>query len=370
MRELSVFMRIILAAALLLAVTPLFTAQVAAVLQTNTVANSGFESSASNPWHKVSTYGNGTVILYDNTRAHSGSYSSMLGAVNNTSCLSVECKDTVRATVEQYFQSPAPPTLNHLDNSVNSFSAWWYVAPSTLSTYSLHIGLSFSDGSSIEYWYGQSDLANSTVKYTSAAYNLGPIPASGSWFQMNRNLTADIQGVVADRSTARITALWLGAFGGTYNSVPRGETAWVDDVALNFNTGLVAAFSSNPASGPAALTVRFNASQSYETGGSSAPIVNYQWNFGDGTVHMNTTAPTTTHTYGSPGTFPVTLTVKDGYGVESQASSTITVGPSDVSIPLLVGGGGGVLLLGGILFAKLRRRPSKMKKTKPKLRKG
>ncbi len=295
----------------------------------------------------------------------------MLEAVNNTACLSVECKDTVRATVEQYFQFPSPPTLNHLDNIMGSFSAWWYVAPSsTLPTYSLHIGLSFSDSSGIEYWYGQSDLANSTVKYTSAAYNLGPIPAPGSWFQMNRNLTADIQGVVANPSKARITALWLGAFGGTYNSAPRGETAWVDDVALNFNTGLVAAFSSSPASGPAALTVRFNASESYETGGSSAPIVNYQWNFGDGTAQLNTTAPTTAHTYGSPGTFPVTLTIRDSYGVESQASSTITVGPSDVTIPLLVGGGGGALLLGGIFFARFRRRPSKMKKTKPKMRRG
>ncbi len=361
-------MRIILAAALLLAVTPLFTAQVAAVLQTNTVANPGFENSASNPWHRRTTYGNGTVNIYDNTRAHSGSYSSMLAAINKTACPS-DCKDSVGASVEQYVQSPSPPTLNHLDNTNDSFSAWWYVAASTgLPTYSLHIGLLFNEGSSIEYWYGTSDLSNSTTKYTSAAYNLGPFPLD-SWFQLSRNLTADIQGVVANPSSARVTTIWFATYGGTYNSTPHGETGWVDDVALKFNAGPVAVFSSNPASGTAPLTVRFNASQSYQTGGSSASIVNYQWSFGDGSATLNTTSPSTTHTYGSPGTFPVTVTITDSYGAESTSSSKVTVGPSDVTIPLLVGGGGGVLLLGGILF-KFRRRPSKIKKTKPKMRKG
>ncbi len=358
---------VILAAALLLAVTPFFTPQVAAVLQTNTVANPGFENSASNPWHRRSTHGNGTVNIYDNTRAHSGLYSSMLAAINKTACPS-DCKDAVGASVEQYVQSPSPPTLNHLDNTNDSFSAWWYVAASTgLPTYSLHIGLLFTDGSSIEYWYGISDLSNSTTKH--ANYNLGPFPLD-SWFQMSRNLTADVQGVVADPSSTKITTLWFAAYGGTYNNTPHGETGWVDDVVLNFNSGPVAVFSSSPASGPAPLTVRFNASQSYQTGGSSANIVNYQWSFGDGSASLNTTASSTTHTYGSPGTFHVTVTITDSYGAESTSSSTVTVGPSDLTIPLLVGGGGGALLLGGIFFTKFRRRPSKMKKTKPKMRKG
>ncbi len=359
---------VVLAAALLLTAMPVLTVQAAAVFQTNAVANPGFENPLSNPWHKSSTYGNGTVNIHDNTRPHGGSYSAMLSALNKTLlCSSSECKDTVRATVEQYVQFNSPPTLSHLSNAKNSFSAWWYVATSGgLPTYSLHIGLSFTDGTSIEYWYGISDLSNQQ-------YNLGSIPSTGSWFQMSRNLTADIQGVVADPSTTRITTLWFGAFGGSYcqplpcQGTPHGETAWVDDVVLNFHAGPVAVFSSSPASGPAPLTVKFNASQSYDTGGSSASIVSYQWNFGDGTMG---TGQTTSHSYATSGTYHVTLTITDSNGVESRPSSiVITVGLSDATIPLLVGGGGGVLLLGGFFLTKSRR-SSKTKRARPKLRKG
>ncbi len=343
----------------------------AVVYQANVVANPGFESAISNPWHNGPTYGNGTVNLQDNTQPHTGTYSAKLTAINRTlQCSSSECKDTVRATVEQYIQFNSPPTLNHLSNEGDSFSAWWYVVPSSaLPTYSLHIGVSFTDGTSIEYWYGISDLTNQR-------YNLGPIPTTGSWFQMTRNLTADVQGVVADPSTTKISTLWLGAFGGSYCSpspcqgTPHGETAWVDDVAISFDAGPVAVFSSFPGSGSAPLTVRFNASQTYDTGGSSARIVSYQWNFGDQSPTLNATTPAVTHTYASNGAFQVTLIATDSNGVLSRPSSvTITVGPSDVTIPLIIGGGGGVLLLGG-LFARSRRRSQKSRKVRPKLRKG
>ena len=287
----------------------------------------------------------------------------MLSAINTTQhCpTSTECKDTVRAQVEQYIQHNSPATLNNTAAG-DSFTAWWYVAepgPSGLPAYSLHIGLDFTDGSSIEYWYGTSDLANQR-------YNLGPIPATGSWFQMRRNLLGDIQGVVNDPSSTRVSDLWLAAFGGTYQDVPHGETAWVDDVALNFIGGPVAGFSSQPASGTVPLTVAFNALQSHEISGSSGSIRSYKWDFGDGSSPITFTNPTTSHTYDNPGTFKVTLTVTDSNGKIASSSSIITVDPADLTVPLVAAGGGGLLLLGGFLFTRFRRRPSRVKRQKSK----
>jgi PKD repeat protein len=48
--------------------------------------------------------------------------------------------------------------------------------------------------------------------------------------------------------------------------------------------------------------------------------VSYRWEFGDG---RSSTAESTTHTYGTTGTFDVTLTVT--YGDGERASQTIPV---------------------------------------------
>jgi len=57
----------------------------------------------------------------------------------------------------------------------------------------------------------------------------------------------------------------------------------------------------------------------FDAGASSDPdgtVVEYRWDFGDGTSRA-TSAPQTTHVYGAPGVYPVTLIVVDGEGDES-----------------------------------------------------
>ncbi len=337
------------------------------VVTVNGVADPGFEVLSSNAWTPMSEYNNGTVTVHSTANHHSGSYAAMLSAVNNTLRCPSECKDTVRAQVEQFvqFNTPSIPTLKDIVNSGDSFSAWWYLAPSSLPTYALHIGLDFSDNSTIEYWYGHSDLNNTR-------YNLGPIPAIGSWFQMKRNLASDIQGVVADPSSAKVRTIWFGAFGGSFAacttcpSTPHGETAWVDDAALNFNivdNGPVAAFYANPAGGTGPLTVSFNAAQSYVPGATSGSIASYRWDFGDGTPVVTVQGAVTNHTFSGPGTFTVTLTVMDDNNVASTPTSTIIkVDPADITVPVLAAGAGG-LVLGGLVYARFRRRRSKPRKT-------
>lgn len=63
--------------------------------------------------------------------------------------------------------------------------------------------------------------------------------------------------------------------------------------------------------------VGFNASGSSDNAG----IVSYEWDFGDG---ANGTGITTTHTYTNPGTYLVTLTVKDAANNTGTDSTTVT----------------------------------------------
>ena len=69
-------------------------------------------------------------------------------------------------------------------------------------------------------------------------------------------------------------------------------------------------------------TVNFDASSSSDNMG----IASYEWSFGDGTTG---TGETTSHTYASPGTYTVILTVKDEAGNSAARSITITVLPTE-----------------------------------------
>ncbi len=67
-------------------------------------------------------------------------------------------------------------------------------------------------------------------------------------------------------------------------------------------------------------TVVLNGTESRAQLGST--IVQYTWDFGDGT---NATGPVVTHTYAANGTYTITLTVKDNHGLTGNATVTVTV---------------------------------------------
>ena len=82
----------------------------------------------------------------------------------------------------------------------------------------------------------------------------------------------------------------------------------------------------SPPTGPAPLTVVFNASGStigpdceYECG---CAIESYNWDFGDGNTGIGVNI---THTYVNPGTYIVILTMTDSCGNEGYASVVVTV---------------------------------------------
>jgi PKD repeat protein len=82
--------------------------------------------------------------------------------------------------------------------------------------------------------------------------------------------------------------------------------------------------SASPTSGKKPLTVSFNASGSKDPN-SGGSIVQYSFNFGDGTAVVTQSAPTISHTYTGATTHVASVTVTDKEGGTASASVKIKV---------------------------------------------
>lgn len=98
-----------------------------------------------------------------------------------------------------------------------------------------------------------------------------------------------------------------------------------------FNQKPTCVLSVTPDPQTAGLNVTLNGSQSNDLDGS---IVSYTFNFGDGSLDYTETVSSapdgtfdgiTTHSYSTAGTYPVTLTVEDDIGLQSQCAYTVTI---------------------------------------------
>ncbi|MDQ6809646.1 MAG: PKD domain-containing protein, partial [Verrucomicrobiota bacterium] len=108
-------------------------------------------------------------------------------------------------------------------------------------------------------------------------------------------------------------------------------------VTVAVNTPPTAVLKATPTSGPAPLTVKFDAT------GSSDPdfgdtINSNTFSFGDGSSDVTTGSPVVNHTYAAAGTFAARLTVTDSRGAKSEntAQQVITVtkpGPTPTPSP-------------------------------------
>jgi PKD repeat protein len=122
---------------------------------------------------------------------------------------------------------------------------------------------------------------------------------------------------------------------GTYSATltvtdSASHTASATPLSITVTTALSASASATPASGSIPLTVAFGTTVS----GGTAPYT-YDWNFGDGTAHGSTQAPS--HTYTTVGTYTATVTVTDSAPSHHSVSSsmTITVKPPPPVIALM-----------------------------------
>jgi PKD repeat protein len=94
--------------------------------------------------------------------------------------------------------------------------------------------------------------------------------------------------------------------------------------SLGFVIGssVTASFTVSPTAPTTADTVFFNGSASAGSGGST--ITTWAWNFGDGTTASDS-VPTTSHLYGTEGTYVVTLTVTDSGGRTGTTTVNVAV---------------------------------------------
>jgi PKD repeat protein len=94
------------------------------------------------------------------------------------------------------------------------------------------------------------------------------------------------------------------------------------------NQSPVASFTISGTSYDIPATVNVDASASSDPDGT---IVSYLWNFGDGTTATGVTA---SHTYATPGSFPISLTVVDNNGASTTKTvSVTTVDPNAIAAP-------------------------------------
>lgn len=117
---------------------------------------------------------------------------------------------------------------------------------------------------------------------------------------------------------------------GTYNitlTVTNDNTDTDQDVqSVTVRTAPTASFTSTPDNGTAPLTVNVDATASTDGDGSS--ITGYVWEWGDGSA--NGSGVTDSHTYNTPGTYNITLTVTNDLGDEGTLDDVITVNGTDI----------------------------------------
>ena len=94
-----------------------------------------------------------------------------------------------------------------------------------------------------------------------------------------------------------------------------------------FNVAPIAAFTISAQTGQAPLTINFSAVLSSDEDGV---IVEYDWDFGDGT---SGSGETVSHTFGEAGTFTVVLRVTDDRGDSATNNKTIYVSPAEADGP-------------------------------------
>ena len=144
----------------------------------------------------------------------------------------------------------------------------------------------------------------------------------------------DVTGFVADQiSNDGIVTLEVSSSIDNWDILSSKEGAFPPELVIETETQANqppnALFNATPESGTAPLTVLFDAGASNDPDGE---IVNYEWDFGDGTT---ATGVSFSHTYNNMGAYTVRLTVTDDKG-ETDAVEKIVVVDADLNQPELI----------------------------------
>jgi PKD repeat protein len=177
------------------------------------------------------------------------------------------------------------------------------------------------------YWGGKtSDWASGGcieigVLETGESYFLTDL--FSGWNGTHLQSSATTCGTATDGPTyVRLQALDLQTVTLTINS-SSGQRMGVSGIQIVYNPGIplpdAQVLTANPFTG---LPVSFDASGSVDNG----TILSYEWDFGDGATGSGISPA---HAYANPGTYPVTLTVTDDFGLSASTSTQVTVNPQN-----------------------------------------
>jgi len=240
-----------------------------ATLTANLIANCSFENGLSS-W---SNYGSPTWTV-GKRAVHFGAYGAASGVVSGTS------------GIYQQVSVPNQATLS-----------FWYKVNSA-KTFSGVTGQNI--GNFINVYFG----TNTTTPSSNTLVKTIPLPAGASGWQQ-------VTGLAVPYGSGDLFI--VAAANGGDASID------VDDVSLVAPT-LTVNISPGSATAIAGAAVTFTANVSESNG--TNPGYTYSWNFGDGTT---STSASPSHTYATPGTYPVTCVVTDANGVTANVSQTVKV---------------------------------------------
>lgn len=105
------------------------------------------------------------------------------------------------------------------------------------------------------------------------------------------------------------------------------------NLACKPNEAPVAILAASPTSGETPLRVSFDASGSTDPDAGDE-IVEYTFNFGDGSAPVSQSSPLASHTYTEAGDFFARLTVKDSRGMMSVNNAQVVISTTDPSVPM------------------------------------
>ena len=243
-------------------------------------------------------------------------YQIDLGSWNNVT-MNLDNTDYVaNISAQQYgtlvnYKVYATDTFGNTDvSSIYSYTVADFIAPVISDVIQVprapNPGISVTVSAKITEPSGASGIKNATLWFYS----------NNLWSPINMTFQTGLwKATIPGQASGSIIQLYLKAFDNAGNSA---KTSTLSYTVNTYNKRPTADFSA-PAMAYTNEVVDFDASASYDADGT---IVNYSWNFGDGTTG---TGIAVSHSYTNEGEYVVTLTVMDNRATTDSISKTITI---------------------------------------------
>jgi len=309
------------------------------------------------------------------------------GVTVNTNLTASPAADPAAAELDQAGQAEVNFTSGAGSGQAPFTYAWSFGAGQGTST-AANPTYTYATSGSFTVWCNVTDALGSTTAIPLTEVVYATLTASGA---ANATHGSDVGGVVAFTGTTTggsggDTYAW--SLGGAHSSSAQNpsvtySTAGTYTVYFNvtdslgyhasshFSFVVAAALAAAPTESSATPTTTTSVSFSAGTSGGTSPLT-YAWNFGAG---QGTSAlATPSHTFGSTGTYTITLTVTDAYGEKVTKTLTVTVSqaPSTGFIPGTTPTESYILLavivlivVGAIVYLAMRRRGGGTSTTPP-----